>query len=242
VSITPARQSAIDEFYKKGAREAWAGKLRSLFLPWWGAESPNQLDWVTLTDGAFVGGVTHAATHFAGNGTSGYLNTGVQPAAVGLTPGNGWLGSITLTASSNEQYLGIINGATQQCTLRHTSMTVTTDYADGSSGRWVITVSDAAKRTGIISFHRRDGVRTVARRGLSDREVLGTESAAAAGPLPAFPMFYGARNNAGTADQFTTQQLAGCWLGVDVSDLQDSQFTAALQTLWSKCVSGVLPS
>ena len=93
-TITSEQRAIIDAFYVSNRASGALALLKNLRMPIWGSAAPNAIDWITLASGTWVGGVTHAAGYMQGNGTTGYLDTGADPSALGLTTTSGGSGLI----------------------------------------------------------------------------------------------------------------------------------------------------
>lgn len=236
-SVSYTQQNAINDFVKSGKNDGWYSNLKRLYLPIWAVAAPNAIDIIGLTSGTWVGGVTHSAGRVQGNGTTGYFNIGVSLSTIGQTIASAWNGYLAYTDSSIGQHGAFQNGTTQSCIWAGGSGALQYDHGgfNGGAGRLTTTYT----RNSIISFASIGGNYTIAQRSASGR--VDTSAAKSGGAVTTIDNYFMARNNLGTAEQFSNQQFGAHWYGTGVSDAADAAFTLALKTLWETCTGLILP-
>jgi hypothetical protein len=81
----------------------------------------------------------------------------------------------------------------------------------------------------------------VYRRKTAGAGVIYSGEIAAAGTVTSREIYWGARNNAGTADLFSASQWGAMGIGKSMTTTQAGQFSAALKLLWETCTGLSLP-
>jgi hypothetical protein len=242
-AVTAGQQSAIAAFVTAGKADGWYNYLSRFYFPIWANEAANAIDLVTRASGSFpVGGVTHSSGYMAGNGTTGYFNTGFNPVTGGLTTGSAWLGSLSWSNSSNFQNGAYTTGGTTLLLYGTSGPTIRSEIC-GSTRRYDSSVASNSARDGIFSSNRRSGVtrhRLLRTSGITVSEDF---TAADAGTMPNGNFYWLARNRIDTSsvDQSTAGNYGAMWLGNGVADTLDESFCASLKTLWETCTGLTLP-
>ena len=240
-TVTGAQATAINNFIVSGKAAGWYSNLKRLYLPIWAAAAPNAIDMIGRTSGTFIGTVTHSSGYVQSNGTTGYFRTGTTFPAEGLSVSDGYYFGLHYTANTTALAVGLGAG---NANTSYYFATLTTVFA-----RWCTTTSGLAgtvTRTGIFSFSRKSGVRTLWRRVTSGRSTLDTATNADAGTLAVSPVFAMANNGTDTAATFSPTsyddgQKGAYGFGLGMTNAQDTAFTSALKTMWESCTLLTLP-
>jgi len=240
-TVSGTKREAINTFVKTGKAAGWYSQLKRMYLPIWGVAAPNAIDMIGLTSGTFIGTVTHSSGYVQSNGTTGYFRTGTTFPAEGLSVSDGYMFGLHYTANTTATAVGLGAGNVNTAYYFLTLAVATARWCSSGSG-----ISLATTRTGIFSFSRKSGVRTLWRRVTSGRSVLATATNADAGTIPVSPVLAMANNGTDTAATFSPQfyddsQKGAYGFGLGMTDVQDSAFTAALKTLWEGTTNLILP-
>lgn len=185
----------------------------------WNAISP--LD----TNGAFrltfTGGVTHSSTGVAFNGTTGFANTFFVPSTSGFTSTSGSFGVYSRTnALGGYDFASSIAGGSNSTAvlsrygagLQHASFGGNFGTNANSDSRGFFTTN----RNGAVST---EGYAYGSYRAKVDIAVT----------LPAFAMYIGAENRAGTAGEFSAREYALAYISSGLTLLEQFQLYKAVQ-------------
>ncbi len=218
VTLDSATKSYVDNFIKSGLRSGWFAQMR-LFYPIIGgnaaAHSIN-LIMPTVYTMTWNGTVTHNALGFAGNGSTGYGNTGFLPTSL---PGFG--SDVTMgfylsqTSGGNGPIMGQVQTInTRQLQLQPYSGGLQLDAYDSTNGRLLVTYTNNLRGlfTGVRSS-------TTESRVYHDMELKGTSSTLMSSLRPSsMPIFIGCYNNGGTPTLFNSYRHAAVFAGGGMSD------------------------
>lgn len=87
-TATSAQKKAVSDFIRaEKAASRWASHKR-IFLPIWGAATPNAICLKSLSTGTFINSPTQGAGFVQGNDSSSYFSYGISPNATGLVAGS----------------------------------------------------------------------------------------------------------------------------------------------------------
>jgi hypothetical protein len=178
--------------------------------------------------GTFTSGWTFASTGVTPNGTSAYMNTGLNPVAQGLTSGNSHLAYYARTAATTADpaEIGNFNDSSAAFVLQSKS--------SGGLNRYFYNVNIPARRTvatAPIGFMNGSAIANTRRdlyfNGVSVANNTSTDNAG----LGNYNLYIGAANIAGSqAASFTNSQCAIASIGNGLSSTQASDFYTAIQT------------
>lgn len=221
------QKSAYNDFVTTGKSDGWYDDLVAFWPYVGGASGPHSYDSVGLTTGTFSGTVTHNANGVAGDGSSGYMSTGITLSSLSNTSH-----ALIVHVRSTAQDGGIAYGGagatgTGSTGLypRWTDDTVyTTDGGaalNGGSGQ----PSTDASGTWIVSRTASDSWK-VFRNG---SQVGSTETGSAT--LPAVVLYALANNSNGTANNFFGGNVSAFGIAAGLSDTKVGQITTAIQEL-----------
>jgi len=240
--MTDTQRGAIDTFLKQEKTSGrWSSHKRIIF-PVWGNASANAIDLVTGAVGTWVNGPTHSDGYVQGNGTSQYFNFGTSYNAQGLTLGSAflWVLSKTATATNNAVLIGA-GSINPSDIYASNSATNTSCRWCGNSPR----IDGAAVHSGIITFSRSSGNRSMWRRTTSGRSVLSSSVTGDAGTaVPSSNVFMMATNSSdagSTPANYNNAQIGAAGFGLGLSDSDDAAFTSNLKTLWETVTGLTLP-
>ena len=249
-TVTSTQESAIHEFVRTGKSEGWWSSLKRLYLPIWASAAPNAVDMISLTSGSFVPTVTHAAGYVQGDGTSGYFDFGVTPAALGASLSSATIAVLIKTAGSlsgsrthiatsdiatNSAYLGIANPGGGSIRSAIASYIDSNGYIEYNAGGYTST-------NGIVLGGRSSGDRYIRLRKSSGVIDGGTETEPDTGTIPSVRNIYAmAFNYNGTALTFSDAEYGAFVVGTGMSPSVSDQFTLALKDLWETSTGLTLP-
>ena len=212
-SPASAEKTAISDFF--GSLGDGLSLLKALYVPVWAGAGANAINWVTgQVDGSFIGGITHAAGYFEGNGTTGYFSMAGSPSSFEQTADSAIVGFYTPTpaladerdviASDGVSHLGLFEvvGATQRIFF---------DCFGNTAGR-IDTVS--APQEGLIMGNRKGTSRRIVVFDSGGSNLLASASNGDAGTVPTVDIYLGSRNNDGTADFFSTRRYSVGFVGL----------------------------
>lgn len=243
-TVPTAKRSAINRLFTSLEENGWLSKLIDLRFPAWGAATPNSLNWITLTNGTFNGGITHETGGFRGNGTSGYLQTTTNPSTSILTNANEMLGALIYQAATTTDRREIISAQigsdncfnifTQSNELRSRLNNLTS-----SNGQTVGTLT-TANAVGVL-LAKYDGVaRTIQQRRTSGFSTLASvASATTYGNLPNLNIAIGANNLNGTIGQFSNAGLGAIFISQAIADTE--AFSLLIAQTWEALTGLTLP-
>jgi hypothetical protein len=235
------QQAAINTFFKA---EKMAGRyelLKRIYLPIWGAAAANALCMKSLTSGTFVGNVTHGAGFVKSDGTTGYFDGGVSPAAAGCL-----LESASIFCLSYELNKAILN--TQRfCGVQGannlTRMWIERYGGGGgpNAGNLISSPIDNDHRYVFIRSRPNNTFRFNGR-FRSVYETKGSVSDAAQGLESVQNVYYLGLNNNGTPNFPNVDAKLGSYgIGLGYTEIEAAGFTANLKTLWETCTGLTLP-
>jgi len=249
-SVTADQKDAINTFFKTGKSDGWYSSIKRLYLPIWASAAPNAVDMVTRTSGSFVPTVTHAAGYVQGDGTSGYFDFGVTPAALGASLSSATIAVLIKTAGSlsgsrthiatsdiatNSAYLGIANPGGGLIRSAIASYIDSNGYIEYNAGGYTST-------NGIVLGGRSSGDRYIRLRKSSGVIDGGTETEPDTGTIPSVRNIYAmAFNYNGTALTFSDAEYGAFVVGTGMSPSVSDQFTLALKNLWETASGLTLP-
>ena len=242
-TTTQTQRNAISSFMRAGKSGGWFSKIGRLYLPIWGVDAQNAVDLITSGSGTFSGSITRAAGYVQGDGTTGIFDLGVTPGAVGMTTSSGYIFAL-VTQASTLGFRGLI-GRSQS------SSSVATFLSNNSSqlvryNSGAASINGTSAGTGIISFSREGGNRSIYRRITSGRSVLFNAAGADSGSIPTGGNLAALALNANGADGFTgndfnNARFGAFGVGLGLNNTDEASFTAALKTLWETCTGLTLP-
>jgi hypothetical protein len=209
------------------------GKMKAIY-PFAGSTQDQQflnLKTPQNDDGAFrmnfIGGWTHNINGATPNGTSGYGNPNFIP----NTHSNINDTHFSIYSRNNEiggfkTEMGVVQSDSQR-TLLITKWTTNQLFADMWDTDERVTVNMASiNTTGLFTVSRTSSTSlTVYRNGSS----IGTNTTTSTGSLPTLSLFLSALNNAGTAANFSTKQIAFASIGDGLSASESSDFYNIVQ-------------
>lgn len=250
-SITTTQKNAINAYV---VAETTAGRWTDtlMWLPIWGNAAANAIELRTLASGAFAGGVTHGSGFVKGNGTTGYFDCGVSASTLGMTTAQGFIFALmkeTVFTGGGTQYLwgacaaaGVAPQTALSTTDTATSVTTTLLHGAPSSARVAFSETAGADRTGIITGSRITTTSHTLRRRKTSGVVTATTINANTATPATGNMYALARNNGGTASDFTNKELGFYGMGrIGLSTAHTDAMTLNLKTLWETCTGLTLP-
>jgi hypothetical protein len=242
-TVTSTQRNAINNFYKIGKTEGWYSGLKRIFLPIWGIASPNAIDMVVRSSGTFVGTVTHASGYIQGDGATGYFNTGTSLFAQSLTPSSGYFAVISLSdpTTSGATFYGSGSGGNSLLLRENPAGSIQYMYSNFTG---IGTGTAVATPTGILSFSRHDGDRTLTRRVSSGSTELLRVTGVNSGNITGANLVFMARNNIDSGllvTNLSDGRLGGMAFGLGLSATHNNAFTLALKNLWETCTGLTIP-
>jgi hypothetical protein len=171
--------------------------------------------------GTFTSGWTFASTGVTPNGTSAYMNTGLQGQQVSNTTN-----SISIymraapTTIPNFTYCGFYDGS--RYTILGSTEGTNTYYTSYASSFGGVTIT----RTGLLSGNYLSGTNKIFRNGVVQRTLTVSNTAS----TTTLPFYVGCFNNNGTASQFINTEFALASIGDGLTDTEASNFYTAVQT------------
>jgi len=175
--------------------------------------------------GSFTSGWTFASTGVTGNGTSAYMNTNFNT-ATNQTVNNCSLSAYLRTSTmASGTDIGNFQGASAlPLTLIQTSSTTRNFYCwDYQTSTVVITTSNPSGMWGVSRSGASAWV-SFARNAATARTTPTTQTT-----LPNNNVYIGASNSNGTADEFTTREIAFAHLGDSLSSTQFNNLYTTVQ-------------
>lgn len=225
---TDDQKSAIDTFYVNAKAKGYFSAIQSLFFPIWASAAPNAIDLISLSSGTFNGGVTHATGYVAGDGSTGYFDTGVSQSSLGQTNSDGGMGFLGVNNVSTN-VMGVL-GTPAQYTYFAGSDLLYNHFGSNHikpqiANPELITLTFHA--SGNHEFHYEDA------NGYVD---LGTEANTPAFTAQANNYYAMAVNNNGAAGFFHAQQYGAIFFVQGSGMLTyESDFTGDLRAMWQSC-------
>jgi hypothetical protein len=242
VTVSDVQSSALNIFYKTIKSQGIYSELGRMYLPIWANANANRICLKTLTTGTWNGTVTHAHGYAQSDGSTGYMDTGVNATGVGASTSSAYMCALMLTrVTSSQQMMGArVNINSVWAIAVNSSDNFTTSCMDNNGNQGNYTVNTGVN-IGIMSHSRYGGERMARRRLADQRDLWGTEVRANFGtnPTPNVALF--GLNISGTISNYTVAKAGAFAFGKGLSDTQDSNFTLALQTVYEACTSLVIP-
>jgi hypothetical protein len=215
-------------------------KLKRLYLPVWASASANAIDLITRTSGTWVGSVNHEAGYVQGDGSTGYLNTGLSPSAGFLSTTSATIGALRTTATGTGTLIGSM-GPALTLPLRSTEAGGSHyfDLTNFVGGRLINANLDSIP--GIITC-RAIGTTLITR----CRDSTGIVASASATPgtldsINNVAIYVLGENNAGTLANPCSDRVGAAFIATGMSDADDGNFTLNLKTLWESLTGQQLP-
>lgn len=220
-SLTATTASTIRSFIQRAESDGWWSHVIAFYGFVGGTPAAHGLNWkdpeaYAITNTAWTSGMTHDANGIQSNGTTGYGDTGLTPAAIGLTGG---LGAYLLEPApiGNAVHLGC-NEATQRFMLYQR------ESSNGTLAMWggINFTGEAATEPVLptpvgtcYGQRRRDNSLTIYAHGEA-----GEEENQVTTVVPSTDAIYlAARNTGGTPDLYSTARYGALWI-------TDGQLTA----------------
>jgi hypothetical protein len=177
--------------------------------------------------GTFTSGWTFASTGATPNGTSAYMDTGLNPSTA-LTNNNYHLThySRTQKTTGSEVDLGAISPVPVMISLSQYYQGAGKAFVAGDYITSVILNSSATNTRGFQVNTRTS--QTLAKIFFNNTQIGSTLTLSNPNPLPLVNIFVGS-NNQGTAYEFSAKQNAFCSIGDGLSDTQASDLYTAVQ-------------
>jgi hypothetical protein len=240
-TVTPTQQAAINTFFKA---EKMAGRyelLKRIYLPIWGVAAANALCMKSLTSGTFVGNVTHGAGFVKSDGTTGYFDGGVSPAAAGCLLESSSIFCLSYELNkfiaNTERFCGV-QGA------NNLTRTWIERYGSGHGPNTATIVNSPVDNDNRYVFIRSRPNNTFRFNGRfrSVYETKGSVSDAAQGLESVQNVYYLGFNNNGTPNFPNVDAKLGSYgIGLGYTEIEAAGFTANLKTLWETCTGLTLP-
>lgn len=236
---------AIDNWY---AAEKLAGRyslLRRVRFPIWADEVANEIDMISLAHGSYVGSVTHGSGWSQGDGSSGYFNFETSFVAEGLSLASAYIFGLLYTDLQEFAALLGAGAASSQCTVRNYYPKVwQARWADSGAGQ--VSVDSTGVESGIISFSREGGNRSIYRRTAVSRTTLVANASSNNGVVSSSDVVSMAHNNSSnpsfvTPGSHSTAKHGMDGFGLGMTDAQDAEFTSGIKALWENCTGLSLP-
>tara|TARA_R110002110_G_scaffold391273_1_gene604564 strand:+ start:66 stop:869 length:804 start_codon:yes stop_codon:yes gene_type:complete len=236
---TGAQVAAINDFYASGKSEGWYSDLVRLYLPIWGAASPNSLDLIGGASGTWVGGVTHSAGYVQGNGTTGYFRTDAKIPAVASIE-DVLVGTLNKTWHQAPNKIGIGSGATAGTSIRHGSM--------NSAGVPIaivlgVNINGAYTGTAGINLSAREGGTTYLgqKLGAGSYGELSSTASLTSALDDHFVTVMGTATSDTGAGALSTSQIGGAVIATGMDATQRGEFVTAWEALWETTTGLTLP-
>jgi len=223
--------------------------MKRLYLPGFGNAAANAIDIVGGTSGTFPvsGGVTHATGYVQGNGSTGYFNFGVTPAALGLTLSSAAVFALITQSpagTAGENIVTAIDGSdtTKVLELSHQStfMAFRANNVTAGSGT-VNAIIARASQHGIIVGSRHGGNRRVIQRTTAGVNTVIDSTAADAGTMPVTGTLQAMRSAFGGGAAYSDGRYGAYGAGMGMTVAQAQAFSANLKTLWEGLFTLTLP-
>lgn len=230
-SLTTTEQTATEQLVKDMKTNGIWTSMKAIY-PMVGASAAacaQNLKSSSFT-GTFTSGWTFASTGVTGNGTNAYMNTFFNP-NTNLSLSSAFLSVYTRTTSLVTGYqvdLGAdgISGATGF----NVSQKMQGAGATAFHGRTFVQVIDGVDYNNIAGLHLISRISTTSLKYFRNNSLIQTNSTTEVGPIPAYDVFLGALNNAGTIGNFSNRQYAFASIGDGLTDTQASALYTAVQT------------
>jgi len=182
--------------------------------------SQAEIDIIGLTHHTIGGGMTLSAGGYTGNGTTGFLDSGIAPNAFGQDDISVGGYNNVAGANGNATLMAITNAVT--LVPGFAGAFAITDLNDNAFG----TVAGGAARLGRWNMSRTaSNLITLYKEGGS----VGTVASASASPS-ASNLFFFAENNGATGADFSDDRMAATWIRESVDATEAANFDAAVAT------------
>jgi hypothetical protein len=240
VSVTTAQKKAIQAFIRAEKVSTRFAALKRLYIPIWGNAAANAVDWITRASGTWVGGVTHAAGYVQSDGSTGYLNTGLSPAAASMSATSALLGALRTEAFGSGTLIGSM-GPSVTLPVRSTEAGGSHyfDFTNFVGGRLANTNLDAVP--GILTCRAFGSALTSRARNSTGLVASATATAGAMDGVNSNNIFVLGENNNGTLANPCADRVGAAFFGTAMSDAADAAFTLNLKTLWETLTGQQLP-
>lgn len=242
-TVSSSQRAALSAFVTAEKAAGRWSTLKRLFLPIWADADANAIDLKTLETGTWVGTVTHGAGFAKGNGTTGYLNSGVSNTSAGLATSSSHLFALIKTASggTSRAIIGSGAGVNNMFLRADTSAFLVGRYFGISVGQ----ISGSTTASGILSFSYFSGTRYLFRRATAGRSTIASASAGTSGALTLGKIYLMALNNTDvdsvTPTNFSDAEFGAFGFGLGLSDADDAAFSSNLKTMWESLTGLSLP-
>ena len=240
VSVTTAQKKAIQAFIRaEKVANRWT-KLKRFYLPIWSNAAANAVDWITRTSGTWVGSVNHEAGYVQGDGSTGYLNTGLSPTAAGMSATSALLGALRTEAFGSGTLIGSM-GPSVTLPVRSTEAGGSHyfDFTNFVGGR--LTNADLDAVPGIITCRALGSALTSRARNSTGIVASTTATAGAMSGVNSNAIYVLGENNNGTLANPCSDRVGAAFFGTGMTDTDDAAFTLNLKTLWETLTGQQLP-
>lgn len=241
--VSKDQQNAITQFILDGKDTGWWSTIKRLYLPIWGAATPNAFDMVGLTSGSFIGAVTHALGYVQGDGTTGYFSSEVTPSSLGMTTSGGCCFALinqSDSRSDTRMFIGQNDASNRRVYLNQTGgLTVTTTlYGAGASP-----TNSSAVRTGVflgvVNATNDRYLKRVSGSGIAFTTTVTTNDTTA--PSTTRNIYVMANNNNGTTANYSDARLGVYGFGLGMSSINGDKFSISVKKLWETCTGFRIP-
>jgi hypothetical protein len=182
------------------------------------------------------GTVTHNANGITGNGSTGYGDTGLNLSSV-LSNANVHYSIYSRTSGAANLYdMGARGGATSDYTLMLRQGDNTVYGPAGNQGTF-ISYNNSAGASGFYVITRRSTTELEFYKNGSSVQTVTTSDT---GTVPSRNVYISARNNAGTADNFSSRNIAFVSIGPALSDTEAGNFNTRVETFQDALSRGVV--
>ncbi len=240
-TVTTAQKVELSHFIGKQQNSGRWPSIKRMYLPIWGVAGPNAVCIKSLLSGTWAGTVTHGAGYVAGNGSTGYLATGLTPAAAGITTTSLWLGFLRkATGLGSGTVIGSAGAAgVLPCRYTESGGSAFLDFTNYVGGRLANANLDTV--AGIISARIVGTAKNTRARTAAGIVHSATGATSSLDTVNTVALHLLAENVNGTPSNFTTDEIGAAWIGLGVSDADDAAFTADLEILWESLTGLTLP-
>ena len=245
-TVTATQRDAINAFVKGGKTNGWWSSMKRIYLPIWAIASPNAIDIIGRSSGAFSGTVTHASGYVQGNGSTGLFRFNGTPSSLGLTNGSGFLFTLCNQAmTAVGAHIGVLQGTTNRCTLAASgTLAITAEFIVSGTAATTGNSVPLANQNGVLCFSRTSttSLTLYQRKTASGIVTLATNTNTESGTAPTEAVCAMARGRTSTtADSYTNGRHGAYGIGLGMSPSNVSNFTLSLKNLWETCTGLTLP-
>jgi hypothetical protein len=239
-TVSAGQRAAIDTFYRAAKSGGYYSSLKRLYLPIWGVAAANAIDMITLASGTFNGSVTHAAGYVQGDGTTGWMDYGASPSAIGATLASASYWYLIAQAGAaaaprthgstwgdigGAQSFGALHTATPELRATFGSYTTTSGYASSAD-----------------NFNTTDGVSSSKLRRTAGITTLASDTEADTGTIPSNAnMAAMVRRRTTLTAWFSDARYGAYGMGIGLPSGADTSFSLALKNLWETATGLTLP-